>query len=31
MAAARFLLDALDRWVRDIRDGFWRGLDWLGF
>lgn len=31
MAPVRFLRDALARWVRDTRDGFWNGMDWLGF
>ena len=31
MAPARFLRDALARWVRDIRDGFWNGVDYLWF
>jgi hypothetical protein len=31
MAPVRFLRDALARWARDTRDGFWNCLDWLGF
>lgn len=31
MAAVRFLCDALARWVRDVRDGFWNAMDSFGF
>ena len=31
MPAVRMVRGFLSRWMRDTRDGFWSGLDWLGF